>query len=127
MSEIKKTILYFFIALLLLGCAFAAGFRTCNHREEVRANEYQERIDNLEGELEAERELRARITDGLRWSARAVFDIAEKNRIITAEYRRIIDGLGNLGTGISEDLDRVENLIGRLDEILGDGGAEREE
>lgn len=124
MSQIKQTLIFFVIAILLLLSSFYAGIRCADKRTEVGISQYQERISSLTGELEAQGIRITAITSGLRWSAKAASELADENRIITEENKRITESIGDIGAGISEDISGLQNVIDRLDNLINGGATE---
>lgn len=108
MSVLKKAIIYISAILLILAVSFIAGYYTNDYYAKKRDSEYTERIDNLEGELKSQDIRNRELTEGLRIATSEITELTE-------EHQRFVDSLGNFGTGISEDIDRVSGIIERLD------------
>jgi archaellum component FlaC len=123
-SEIKKTIIYFLIALLFLGSSFYAGFRVSNSRAEIRITELAERASNLENQLAEQTARNREITSGLRWSARTVEELTKTVRTITEENNRIRESIDNIGSGTSEDIERLSSLYDRVSRYAGQDAEE---
>jgi chromosome segregation ATPase len=116
--NVKKIIAYIFSILLIIVVSYGTG----RHHSAQRSDQYEERIESLTTELTNQADRNRELTEGLEQSQRDISELTEsinsyrrENEELREGYLKIEERVGNLGEGVSEDIERVEDLIGRFD------------
>lgn len=112
--EIKNRYIIGAIVVLLVA-SFCGGWFACSRCSIAGIDELEERADIAENKLNDATERAGTIADGLRWATRANYEITATIRSIAEENRRITQAIGNLGIGITGDIETISGLEERMD------------
>jgi chromosome segregation ATPase len=107
--------------VVLLFASFCSGWFLSGHYSCQRVDELESRIIDYETELEEYGNRQGRITDALRWAARANSELVGEIESLGESNKRLTERIGDFGGTISEDIGRLSDLEERIQYYIGQG------
>lgn len=110
----KKILVYFIIAFIICAAGYISG-RISSYNEIAGL---EKSIDNIKGELKKQAKRNNELVAGLADAERENSKLIEGIRELTVENKKLIGKIGNIGSGISEDINGLQSVISEIEKVI---------
>ena len=104
---LKKIAIY----IIIIAIIFCGGFLAGGINPGKRATELANDIDSIKSQLAKQTERNRILTAGLRQASYSIADLTGEIAELTESNRYLIDKLGSIGGGITEDISGLQTVI----------------